>query len=100
MVEARDRLLAGIAPLRERDVRLVQSCLGGKNGLVELPAPGRRSGLDPKLLESLRAWRRRGCDAARSPRLDRFDTEVGVSNAPRSELAVEMHIAVPRQHLD
>src|SRR6266550_297031 len=55
VVESRDRLLARIAPLRERDVRLVQSRLGGENRLVELLAPRRNPRLDACALELLSA---------------------------------------------
>src|SRR6266545_7065904 len=46
VVEPRDRLLTGIATLRERDVRLVEPRLGGEDRLVELLAPGGYACLD------------------------------------------------------
>src|SRR4029453_12742533 len=51
VVQAGDRLLAREAPFRERDVRLVETRLGGEDRFVELLAPGRSPRLDPKLLE-------------------------------------------------
>src|ERR1041385_8663041 len=54
VVQARDRLLAGVAALRERDVGLVETGLGGENALVELLAPNRGAHLDPQRLELAR----------------------------------------------
>src|SRR5581483_7626641 len=51
VAEPRDRLLARVAALGERDVRLVEPRLGGKDRVVELLAPGRDAGLDPGALE-------------------------------------------------
>src|SRR5207248_6109942 len=47
VVQARDRLLARIAALRERDVRLLEPRLRRQNGLVELLPPGRRTRVNP-----------------------------------------------------
>src|SRR5205823_15061962 len=51
VVPARDRLLARVAALRERDVRLLEAGLGRENRLVELLPPGRRARVDPQRLE-------------------------------------------------
>src|SRR4029077_55265 len=51
VMQARDRFLAGIAALREGDVRLAETGLGGEDRLVQLAAPDRRAGLDPERLE-------------------------------------------------
>ena len=68
VVQAGDRLLPRIAALRERDVRLVQPGLGGKDRAVELLAPGRGRGLDPDALDLVRGQGRRnvGVDELRA----------------------------------
>jgi hypothetical protein len=53
VVQARDRLLARVAALRERDVRLRQARFGGENRVVDLLPPRRSPGLDPEPLELL-----------------------------------------------
>ena len=51
VMEPRDRLLAGIAPLGERDVRRVEPGLGREDALVELLPPRGDPRLDPGSLE-------------------------------------------------
>ena len=51
MVQARHRLLAGIAALREADVGRLEAGLGGEDPVVELLPPGRRTGLDAEQLQ-------------------------------------------------
>src|SRR6059058_3496781 len=51
IVLAGDRFLAGIAALREADVRLLETGFRREDALVELPAPARRAGLDPPAFE-------------------------------------------------
>ena len=51
VVESRDRLLAGIAALREADVGAVEARLGREDAVVELSAPARRAGGDPQPLQ-------------------------------------------------
>ena len=55
VVQPRDRLLPRVAPLRERDVRLVEPGLGRQDRVVDLLAPGGDAGLDPDPLELVRA---------------------------------------------
>src|SRR3954465_9928990 len=54
VVKARDRLLAGVAALREADVGAVEPGLGGQDPLIQLVAPARLSSLDPCPLGLLR----------------------------------------------
>src|SRR5581483_4428134 len=54
----RDRLLPGVAPLRERDRTLVETGFGGENAVVELAAVAWRPRLDPQPLELVLAERR------------------------------------------
>ena len=51
VVQARDRLLARVAALREADRALDQARLGGQDAVVELAAQARRAGADPQQLE-------------------------------------------------
>ena len=51
MPEACNRLLSGEATLGEGDMGLVEPRLGGKDRLVDLLPPRRRSSLDPQRLE-------------------------------------------------
>jgi hypothetical protein len=50
-VQARDRLLAGVAALRQADRALDEAGLGREDALVDLTAPGRCPGLDAPKLE-------------------------------------------------
>ena len=58
--KARDRLLARVAALGERDVRLVETCFGRKDRVVELLAPGRPRALDAQALRLAFRERRLG----------------------------------------
>ena len=61
VTQARDRLLARVATLRERDVGLVEARLGREDRLVQLLPPAGDAGLDPGALELLAlnsAWHR------------------------------------------
>src|SRR5207237_3446963 len=60
VVQSRDRLLPGIAALREADVCLVEARLGREDALVELASPARDARLDPPKLELLLVQRRLG----------------------------------------
>src|SRR5579862_4866308 len=51
VVEPCDRLLSGIAALREGDVRRVEAGFCGEDPLVDLVAPARHACLDPTELE-------------------------------------------------
>jgi hypothetical protein len=53
VLKPRDRLLAGVAALREADVGLGQARLGRENTIVDLTAPARPAGEDPHALELL-----------------------------------------------
>src|SRR5262249_53911368 len=57
-VEPSHGLLAGVAALREGDVRLVEACLRGKDPVVDLALPARHATLDPAQLELLVRKRR------------------------------------------
>src|SRR5438270_3717384 len=52
-MEPRDRLLPGVATLREGDVRLVEARLGRKDAVVDLALPARHAGRDAAELEPL-----------------------------------------------
>src|ERR1041384_8595669 len=95
VVQARDRLLAGVAALRERDVGLVETGLGGENALVELLAPNRGSRLDPQRLELARLPRVKLAFLPRLPRLD----PVVLYPKPTSRVG-EMQVAAQRRHRD
>src|SRR6266542_4084378 len=58
VAQARDRLLARVAALVERDRALVEPGLGGQHAVVDLVPPPRRTSLDPLALELLVVHRR------------------------------------------
>ncbi len=51
VVEPRDRLLARVAPLGERDRPFLEPCLGGEDAVVELVAGDGRPGADAEAFE-------------------------------------------------
>jgi hypothetical protein len=93
-MEPRHRLLTRVAPLAERDVRLVESGLRGKHPLVQLAPPRRRSRLDAKRLELVGVD---GVELRVSPGLPGLDPVVVV---PEPFAGIDAHVHVSRPGLD
>ena len=80
-MESGHGLLAGIAPLREADRSFVEPCLGGKDAVVELAAPGGCSGENPEPLQLLLGEGVEGIER-RVEQLVGGNAEIGRRNRP------------------